>query len=135
MNAVNIKIYSEQLFGEQRDIISETYAGKIKKVGTSIYITHSNDGVQTLYKYMPGRLLVRRSGQIEQVQEFIPGKNCASSYLNTGIKMEINTLTQDLSIVEMPQGSVIYLEYILYINNTLQGITKMTITVTERIEH
>lgn len=135
MQTVTISIISEQQFDTHKDVIKQEYVGKLKKMGASRYILHDADGVQTMYKTSPNRLFVRRNGEIEQIQEFIPGKKLFSSYKSNGLTLEISTYTEKLHFMELQNGFVVYLEYLLYINDDLQGKTTMTITVTERIEH
>lgn len=135
MQIVTISITSEQQFDTHKDVIKQEFVGKLKKMGTSKYILHEADGVQTMYKTSDNRLFVRRSGDIEQIQEFIPGKKLFSSYKTNDLTLEISTYTDKLHFLELPNGFVVYLEYFLYINEDLQGKTTMTITVTERIEH
>lgn len=135
MQKVTISILSEQQFDTHKDTIRQECVGKLKKMGASKYILHEADGIQTMYKTSNNRLFVRRSGEIEQIQEFVPGKKLFSSYTNNGLTLEISTYTEKLHFMELPNGFVVYLEYLLYINDDLQGKTTMTITITERIEH
>lgn len=135
MQTVTISILSEQQFDTHKDTIRQEYIGKLKKMGASKYILHEADGIQTMYKTSSNRLFVRRSGEIEQSQEFVTGKKLFSSYTNNGLTLEISTYTEKLHFMDLPNGFVVYLEYLLYINDDLQGKTTMTITITERIEH
>lgn len=135
MQTVTINIHSEQLFDTHKDVIKQEYKGKLKKMGQSCYIIQEADGVQTMYKISPNRLVVRRSGEIEQIQEFIPGKKLFSAYTSNGLSLEISTYTKKLHYMDLPGGFVIHLEYFLYINEDLHGKTTMTITIKERIEH
>lgn len=135
MQIVTISIISEQQFNTHKDTIKQDFVGKLKSMGASKYLLHDFQGVQTMYKISQNRLFVRRSGEIEQIQEFVPGKKLFSSYSSNGLTLEISTHTEKLHFMDLPNGFIVYLEYLLYINDDLQGKTIMTITITERIEH
>ncbi len=135
MDTINLHIYSEQHFNAEHDIIVQDHIAKIKRTPQSIFITYLDDGVQTMYKISPHRFFIRRSGPTEQMQEFIQGKTCNGNYHNSGLNLNITTTTHNLTIQDNEQGLTIYLEYLLHINDILQGLTKITITATERIEH
>ena len=135
MDKVNLHIHSTQQLNTECDVIVQDVSAKIKYIGKSIYIIQEAEDIKTTYKISPERLLVKRSGEIEHMQEFIVGKRYSSQYINTGMMFNIDTVTNKLFVKNENNELVIYLEYSLYINETLHGITKMTITVTERIEH
>lgn len=135
MQAVTISIQSEQQFDTHKDVIKQEFCGKLKKIGHSQYIIHEHEGIQTMYKTSPNRLFVKRSGEVEQTQEFSPGKKLLSTYKNNGLTLEIGTYTEKLHFMDLPGMFVIHLEYLLYINEDLHGKTIMTITITERTEH
>ena len=132
MRKVEINIESVQnSAGETLKIEQQSHAYLTFKASSWYLRYKDQEGIEYTYKYSADRLLVLRQGAVEHRQEFILGKERISSYFNTGIILEVKTITNKLKLEKLDADIKIYLEYQLYLNGIFQGINQDLIRTRE----
>ena len=132
MRAVKINIESVQNSAGELIKLEQQSHGYLTFKASSWYLRYKDqEGIEYTYKYSADRLLVLRQGAVEHRQEFILGKERISSYFNTGIILEVKTITNKLKLEKLDADIKIYLEYQLYLNGIFQGINQVLIRTRE----
>ena len=117
--------------GETLKIEQQSH-GYLTFKASSCYLKYQDaEGVLNVYKYHSNRLLIIRKGAVEHRQEFVVGEEKLSTYFNSGIILEIKTITNKLQFEQLEGIVKIYLEYQLYINGVFQGLNKVLIRTKE----
>lgn len=115
---------------------TETYnylTGNIIRRGNSIYLRYNHEGTDTTLKYNNGRLLLIRTGDINQRQEFRSEQTTTGEFGSSGLLLTVSAFTQKIQYLATQTGFEIELCYQLSINEMPQGLHQLMIKVKEEV--
>ena len=135
---VTVNIESSHIDADENlDTIKSFVIGKIIYHNDNVYISYEEpdengmEGTKTILKLAGDKITLSRSGDVRQNLNFEKGKITRSLYQTPFGALAMSVETRILQVIFAETDIDIYIEYILMINEKMQGLTRLRIGVRE----
>ena len=135
---VTVNIESSHIDADENlDTIKSFVIGKIIYHNDNVYIIYEEpdengmEGTKTILKLAGDKITLSRIGDVRQNMSFEKGKTIRSLYQTPFGALAMSVETRTLQVIFAETDIDIYIEYILMINEKMQGLTRLRIGVRE----